>query len=70
MYNHKIVKKKIHMRLKKAVSSLVGVRSTIRYQKIEVVYFNDQFKKQRATFTDFTAQIIQHEIDHCKGILI
>ena len=70
MYNPKIVKKENPYETEEGCLSLVGVRPTIRYQKIEVVYFNDQFKKQRATFTDFTAQIIQHEIDHCKGILI
>ena len=50
--------------------SLTGVRKTTRYQTIEVEYQDKNFKKQKQTFTGWTAQIIQHEIDHCDGILI
>ncbi len=50
--------------------SLKGSRKTKRYKKIKVEYYNEDFKKRIQTFTDFTAQIIQHEIDHCNGILI
>ena len=50
--------------------SLDGVRKTIRYEKIEVSYQDASFKQQKMTYTGWTAQIIQHEIDHCDGILI
>ena len=42
----------------------------MRYQEIEVEYQDMNFKKQRQKYTGWTAQIIQHEIDHCQGIVI
>ena len=50
--------------------SLAGERETERFETIEVKYRDMDFAKQRAKFSGFTAQIIQHEIDHCLGILI
>ncbi len=50
--------------------SLKGVRKTKRYQKITVKYQDQAFKQRTDSFDGFTAQIIQHEIDHCNGILI
>ena len=50
--------------------SLDGVRKTIRYQKIEVEYQDRSFQKKKAVYTGWIAQIIQHEVDHCNGILI
>ena len=50
--------------------SLSGVRKTKRYQKITVKYLDQAFQPRTGTFEGFTAQIIQHEIDHCDGILI
>jgi N-formylmethionyl-tRNA deformylase len=50
--------------------SLSGVRKTTRYQSIEVEFIDRNLKKQKQTFSGFTAQIIQHELDHCDGILI
>ena len=50
--------------------SLTGVRKCTRYQEIEVEYQDMNFKKQRQKYTGWTAQIIQHEIDHCQGIVI
>ena len=47
-----------------------GVKKTKRYEKIKIVYFDENFKKKVKTFQDYLAQIIQHEIDHCHGILI
>ena len=52
------------------LSLLGGPRPTKRYQKIKVQYQTEQFQTRIKTFTGFTAQIIQHEIDHCDGILI
>ena len=50
--------------------SLIGTRKTTRYKEIEVEYEDINFTKQRQKFTDFTAQIIQHEMDHLEGIII
>lgn len=50
--------------------SLDGVRKTTRYQTIELTFFNQSFEKQKQRFSGFSAQIIQHELDHCDGILI
>ena len=50
--------------------SLSGIRKTRRYQSIKVRYQNADFAVRLKTFTGWTAQIIQHEIDHCNGILI
>ena len=52
------------------LSLLGGPRSTKRFQKIKVQYLNTALQKRIKTFTGWTAQIIQHEIDHCDGILI
>ena len=52
------------------LSLLGGPRKTTRYNKIEVEFLDPAFKKNVSTFTGWTAQIIQHEIDHCNGILI
>lgn len=50
--------------------SLDGLRETKRYEKIKVSYLDKNFKKRLKTFSGYDAQIIQHEIDHCNGILI
>ncbi len=50
--------------------SLAGVRKTKRFRKITVKYLDQLFRQRTGTFEGFTAQIIQHEIDHCNGILI
>ena len=50
--------------------SLSGVRKAKRYRSIKVQYQNSQFQTRFKTYTGWTAQIIQHEIDHCNGILI
>ena len=52
------------------LSLLGGPRKTKRFQKIKVRYQTEQFQVRLKTFEGFTAQIIQHEIDHCNGILI
>ena len=52
------------------LSLLGGPRKALRYRKIKVSYQNEQFQTRIKTFTDWTAQIIQHEIDHCNGVLI
>ncbi|CAH1205378.1 Peptide deformylase 1 [Paenibacillus auburnensis] len=50
--------------------SLEGVRQTLRYQSIEIEFFDRNFKQHKQVFTGLTAQIIQHEVDHCEGIII
>ena len=50
--------------------SLSGVRKTKRYRKITVKFQDQDFKSHTGTYDGFTAQIIQHELDHCEGILI
>ncbi|MCR5559380.1 peptide deformylase [Schwartzia sp. (in: firmicutes)] len=50
--------------------SLTGERETERFESIEVKYRDMNWNKQKQKFSGFTAQIIQHEIDHCRGILI
>ena len=50
--------------------SLSGVRKTKRFQTIKVQWQNEKFQTRLKTFTGWTAEIIQHEIDHCEGILI
>lgn len=70
MFNPVIVRKSGKYMTEEGCLSLEGERMTARYQKIVVEYQDMNFKKQRQTFTDFPAQIIQHEIDHCEGIII
>ena len=52
------------------LSLLGGPRKTKRFQKIKVRWQNESFQTRIKTFTGWTAQIIQHEVDHCNGILI
>ncbi len=70
MINPVIIKKAKLYETEEGCLSLVGLRKTTRYESIEVDYLDRNFKKQRQTFTGWTAQIIQHEIDHCDGIVI
>ncbi|MGN1021093.1 MAG: peptide deformylase [Aristaeellaceae bacterium] len=50
--------------------SLPGKRKTTRYQEIELSFQDADFRPRRQVYTGWIAQIIQHEIDHCNGILI
>ncbi|KAB7789202.1 peptide deformylase [Bifidobacterium cebidarum] len=50
--------------------SLTGERRTMRYRRIEVDFEDRRFRARHATFTGWAAQIIQHEVDHCNGIII
>ena len=70
MLNPKIIKKDGAYETEEGCFSLAGVRKTKRYERIEVEYQDLNMKKQRRNFSGFTAQIIQHEVDHCDGILI
>ena len=55
---------------KEGCLSLDGVRPCTRYKEIEVDYLDTNFKKQHGKYIGWTAQIIQHEVDHCNGIVI
>ena len=70
MINPVIVKKSKPYQTEEGCLSLNGVRKTTRYEDIEVSFFDINFKQQRQKYSGWTAQIIQHEIDHCNGILI
>ncbi len=70
MINPVILNKENSYDTEECCLSLIGFRKTTRYEKIEVEYLDRNFKKQRQIFKGFTAQIIQHEIDHFEGIII
>jgi len=70
MINPVIIKRADSYETEENCLSLNGVRKTTRYQSIEVEFLNQNFEKRKQTFTGFPAQIIQHEVDHCNGVLI
>ena len=70
MVNPKITKKSGEYRAEEGCLSLNGVRSCTRYKEIEVEYLDSSFNKKRGKYSGQTAQIIQHELDHCNGVLI
>ena len=70
MINPYIVRKANPSKTEEGCLSLLGVRKTTRYENIEVEYLDINFRKQKQKFTGWTAQIIQHEVDHCDGIII
>ena len=70
MFNPEIVKCSQPYQAEEGCLSLTGRRTAKRYRSIKVQYQNDQFQTRFKTFTGWTAQIIQHEIDHCSGVLI
>ena len=70
MFNLEIVKCSDAYSTEEGCLSLSGIRKAKRYRSIKVRYQNADFSVRLKTFTGWTAQIIQHEIDHCNGILI
>lgn len=70
MMNVRITKKSNPYNAQESCLSIAGVKGTIRYKDIEVEYQDQDFVIQKKRFTGFVAQIIQHEVDHCDGILI
>ena len=70
MLNPEIIKCSDPYETEEGCLSLPGVRKTKRYRSIKVRYQNEIMQTRLKTFTGWTAQIIQHEIDHCSGILI
>jgi peptide deformylase len=70
MVNPVITKKRKPYETEEGCLSLTGVRKTKRYETIEVEYEDQNFKIQKQTFQGWTAQIIQHEVDHLEGVII
>lgn len=70
MFNPKIVKKSGKYETEEGCLSLEGVRKCTRYQQIEVEYQDMNFDKKRQRYSGWIAQIIQHEIEHCCGVVI
>ena len=70
MLNPVILKSSGRYETEEGCLSLTGVRKTIRYRSIKVQYQTPQMQTRIKSFSGWTAQIIQHEIDHLQGILI
>ncbi|MBR1658745.1 MAG: peptide deformylase [Oscillospiraceae bacterium] len=70
MFNPEIIKYTDPYEAEEGCLSLEGLRKTKRYRTIKVRYQNERFQFRLQTFSGWTAQIIQHEIDHCNGLLI
>lgn len=70
MVNPVITGKAGEYQTKESCLSLDGERPCTRYEEIEVDYLDQNFKPQHGKYSGFTAQIIQHEIDHCNGVVI
>ena len=70
MFNPVIVKQSGIYEAEEGCLSLTGTRKTKRFQTIKVQWQNEKFQTRLKTFTGWTAEIIQHEIDHCEGIIV
>ena len=70
MFDPEIVKRSGPYEAEEGCLSLTGIRRARRWQTIKVRWKNEKFQERLKTFTGWTAQIIQHEIDHCEGIVI
>lgn len=70
MFNPEILRKTDPYETEEGCLSLIGVRPTKRWKTIKVKWQNEKFQQRIKNFTGWTAEIIQHEIDHCEGIII
>ena len=70
MFDPESVKRSGPYQAEEGCLSLTGTRKVKRWRSIKVRYRNEKFQERSKTFHGWTAQIIQHEIDHCEGILI
>lgn len=70
MFNPVIRKKSGAYETEEGCLSLTGVRKTTRYEKMEVEYLDQNWKKQKMVLSGWSAQICQHEMDHCDGVII
>ena len=70
MFNPEIIKRSGPYQTEEGCLSLEGTQPAKRWRSIKVRYQNEKFQERFKPFTDWTAQIIQHEVDHCEGIII
>lgn len=70
MYNPEIIEASGEYQTEESCLSLEGVRPCARYKRIKVAYLDASFAPCEKSFSGFEAQIIQHEIDHCNGVVI
>ena len=70
MFNPRLISKALPFETEEGCLSLTGVRKTTRYRMITVCYQTRSLEEKKQTFMGFSAQIIQHEIDHLNGIII
>jgi N-formylmethionyl-tRNA deformylase len=70
MYNPVITKRTGPYAAEEGCLSLDGVRPATRFQNIEVEYLDEDWKRQSRQFSGWTAQIVQHEVDHLNGVII
>ena len=70
MFNPEIIRKSGPYDTREGCLSLEGTRPAKRWSRIKVRWQNEQFQERLKTFSGWTAQIIQHESDHCEGIII
>ena len=70
MFNPEIIRKSEPYQAEEGCLSLTGTRPARRWRSIKVRWQNEKFQERLKTFTGWTAQVIQHEIDHCEGIII
>ena len=70
MYNPQILEQVNAYQTSEGCLSLVGERPCTRYRRIKVEYLDKNFVRRIKNFSGYTAEIIQHEIDHCNGIVI
>lgn len=70
MFNPQIVKQADPYQTSEGCLSLEGQRPTTRFRQITVTFYDRNLKLRRLQLTDLYAEIVQHEIDHCNGILI
>lgn len=70
MFNPQIVAKSQPYNTMEGCLSLTGKRPAKRFKQITVKFRNQQWQEQTLTLRDFAAEIVQHELDHCQGIII
>ena len=70
MYNPEIIEASGEYQTEESCLSLEGVRPCTRFKRIKVAYLDASFAPREKSFSGFEAQIVQHEIDHCNGVVI
>lgn len=70
MFNPQILRRSGPYNTEEGCLSLTGVRPVKRWKTIKVQWQNEKFQQRIKNFTGWTAEIVQHEIDHCEGIII